>query len=129
MNGYDYRKRYGKHKYPAPLGIGPCEHGCGTEMDRNSSHAPTGVDLWGECPNNPKDGKRMGGPIDYEIVVERRIRALETRAQKAEERARRAERAAGPKRKLERKLHASENKAAKLRDKLLRIKLAIRNIR
>jgi hypothetical protein len=49
----------------------------------------------GECPNNPVDGKSLGGDADYEVVVERRIRTLEARAKTAEERAAVAEEAAG----------------------------------
>lgn len=78
-NGHDYGKEYGRHSYREE-GTSDCKYGCGCWAGDANSGGPVGLDpLSGECPNNPKDGKRIGGTADYEIVVTRRIRALEGR--------------------------------------------------
>jgi len=82
-NGHNYSKEYGKHKY-AGEGTSDCQHGCGCWMGPARSDGPVGLDPFGECPGNPVDGKQVGGKADYEIVVTRRIRALESRAYQAE---------------------------------------------
>jgi len=41
------------------------------------SGGPVGVDPFGECPGNPKDGNRLSGFGDREVVITRRIRNLE----------------------------------------------------
>ena len=84
-NGHDYSKEYGGHKYADHDGTSDCKYGCGCSMGPSMSHGPTGLDPDGECPNNPKDGKRLPGNADYEIVVERRIRGQESRAFSAEQ--------------------------------------------
>ncbi len=76
-NGYDLRKEYGSHKYADHGGTSNCEHTCGCWMGSSSSGGPLGVDPFGECPGNPKDGKPLGGKSDYEVVVKRRICHLE----------------------------------------------------
>ena len=79
-NGHDYSKEYGSHKYPEDhWHTSDCEYGCGCSAGPTSSHGPTGLDpLGGECPNNPLDGEMVGGKADYDIVVTRRIRRLES---------------------------------------------------
>jgi hypothetical protein len=79
-NGYDYTKEYGPHDYPSGEdGTADCRNGCGCSAGNFTSHGPLGLDpLGGECPGNPKDGKLVGGKADYDIVVTRRIRRLES---------------------------------------------------
>lgn len=85
-NGHDYSKEYGPHKYEDGPGTYDCEHGCGCWAGPTRSGGPLGIDpLYGECPKNPKDGKLVGGDVDHEIVVERRIRALESTAFRGQE--------------------------------------------
>jgi len=86
-NGHDYSKEYGLHKYSDdPHHTQDCQHGCGCWAGPARSGGPVGLDpLGGECPNNPKSGERLSGNADYEIVVERRISALETRVYNAEQ--------------------------------------------
>lgn len=91
MNGYDYRKEYGGHKYAGHDGTSDCEYGCGCSMGPTMSHGPTGLDTFGECPGNPKDGVKLGGKADYDVVVERRIQALSRRAYHADELAKKLE--------------------------------------
>lgn len=87
-NGYDYRKEYGPHDYgDDPHRTVNCKHRCGCAMGPSTSDGPIGVDPFGECPGNPKDGKLLGGNADQRVVVTRRIRALERRAMEAEARA------------------------------------------
>jgi len=76
-NGHDYTKEYGEHDYGNQQGTYNCKHHCGCWMGPARSGGPVGVDPFGECPGNPKDGKLVGGSADYEIVVTRRIRGLE----------------------------------------------------
>ncbi len=65
----------------------------------------------GECPNNPKSGQRLPGNADYEIVVTRRIRGLESEVYNLRERAEKAEKRAGVKKtELAEKLEAAEKK-------------------
>lgn len=81
-------KKYGKHKYVGRDGTLDCKYGCGCSMGPTSSSGPTGLDPGGTCPNNPEDGKLLGGKADYDYVVTQRIRDLESRAYAAEERLR-----------------------------------------
>lgn len=86
-NGHDYSREYGPHKYSDDHDhTQDCQHGCGCWAGPARSGGPLGLDpLGGECPNNPKGGERLPGKADYDIVVERRIRGLETRACNAEQ--------------------------------------------
>lgn len=79
-NGYEH-KEYGEHKYH---GNSDCEYGCGCWMGSSNSGGPTGLDPFGTCPNNPKDGVKRGGTIDYDDVVTQRIQDWEERAVLAE---------------------------------------------
>jgi hypothetical protein len=72
MNGYDYSKPYGEHEYKKDT-TSDCVHGCGCWMGMAHSGGPIGLDPFGECPNNPTDGKRSSPSVDHEIVVERRM--------------------------------------------------------
>src|SRR3989338_557384 len=107
-NGHDYSKEYGEHDYPgAPHHTSDCKHHCHCWAGPSNSGGPVGLDTFGECPGNPKDGKLVGGNADYEIVVHRRIDKLQARAHAAEEKARHMSKAAGtPRVKLERQLQA-----------------------
>lgn len=85
-NGHDYTKEYGPHEYPAaPDHTSDCKFGCGCWAGPARSGGPLGLDPFGECPGNPKDGRKLGVNTDYEIVVTRRIRVLESRAYNAEQ--------------------------------------------
>jgi len=87
-NGYDYSKEYGPHKYARHDGTSDCEYGCNCWAGPANSGGPVGLDpLGGECPKNPKDGKLVGGSVDYQIVVTRRIRKLESDLYDAREKA------------------------------------------
>ena len=90
-NGYDYSKEYGPHKYREDDGQGDCQHDCGCYMGGHHSGGPIGLDPFGECPANPKDGNLVGGSADHKIVVERRIRKLTSDLSNAEKRAKDAE--------------------------------------
>lgn len=79
-NGHDYSKEYGGHSYPNLEGTSDCKYGCGCWMGPARSGGPIGLDPFGECPGNPKNGEKIGGKNDYEIVVTRRISNLETQA-------------------------------------------------
>ncbi len=79
-------KEYGEHQYPDHDGTGDCKHGCGCWMGPARSGGPTGLDPFGKCPKNPKDGSLLGGNADYDYVVTERIRNLESRLYNAEER-------------------------------------------
>ncbi|MBI2096295.1 MAG: hypothetical protein HYT43_01525 [Candidatus Taylorbacteria bacterium] len=50
------------------------------------SGGPTGLDPFGKCPKNPKDGELLGGNADYDYVVTERIQKLESQLYSAEER-------------------------------------------
>jgi len=79
------KKKYGEHNYdPGPC-FGKCKNGCGCEMASSSSSGPVGLDPFGTCPNNPKDGKLLGGNLDYEYVVNERIESLVWRLLNVEE--------------------------------------------
>ena len=54
-------------------------------MGPSNSGGPTGLDPFGTCPNNSKDGKLLGGNADYDYVVTERIRDLSSRLYAAEE--------------------------------------------
>lgn len=84
-NGHDYSKGYGPHEYEDGPGTYDCEYGCGCWRGPTRSGGPIGVDPRGECPKNPADGNLVGGNADHEIVVERRIRALESAAYQGQE--------------------------------------------
>ncbi len=95
-NGLDYDKKYGPHKYEDHGGISDCKHGCGCSTGPATSDGPVGLNpLSGECPRNPKNGNLIGGNSDYEIVVTRRIMALESKLFEARERVDKAEKIAG----------------------------------
>ena len=78
-NGHDNSKEYGSHEY-GDKGTSNCRYECKCWMGPARSGGPIGLDPFGECPNNPKNGERLGGNDDYEIVVTRRIRALESQS-------------------------------------------------
>ena len=82
-NGYSH-KEYGEHKYSYD-GTSDCKHGCGCWMGPTLSGGPTGLDPFGTCPKNPKDGKFLGGTADYDYVVTKRIQILSSCLQKAED--------------------------------------------
>jgi len=84
-NGHDLRE-YGRHKYANHHGTSDCQYGCGCWMGPARSGGPTGLDPFGKCPKNPKDGKFLEGNADYDYVVTERIRNLESRLYRAEER-------------------------------------------
>jgi len=54
-------------------------------MGDSRSGGPLGLDPFGACPGNPKDGKELGGHADYHQVVEQRINDLQGRATRAED--------------------------------------------
>jgi len=83
-NGHGH-KEYGEHKYADHDGTSDCQHGCGCWMGPARSGGPTGLDPFGICPNNPKDGKLLGGNADYDHVVTERIRNLESQLYWAKE--------------------------------------------
>jgi len=58
-------------------------------MGRFTSSGPTGLDPFGSCPQNPKDGKLLGGNVDYDHVVTERIQSLSSRLNRAENRLKR----------------------------------------
>jgi len=87
-NGHGH-KEYGKHKYANHGGTSNCEYGCGCWMGPARSGGPVGLDPFGACPNNPEDGKLLGGNADYDYVVTERIRDLTTRLYLAEDRLKR----------------------------------------
>lgn len=76
-------KEYGGHKYDE-VGSSDCHHGCGCSMAPASSSGPMGLDPFGICPKNPKDGLLLGGNADYEYVVNSRIDSLKSRLSSAE---------------------------------------------
>lgn len=82
-NGHE-KKEYGGHSY-ASEGTSDCSHKCGCWMGGFQSGGPLGLDPRGDCPNNPVDGQRRNGNIDYHDVVNQRIRCLGSRAYNAEE--------------------------------------------
>ncbi len=97
-NGHDYNKEYGTHQYDDDVHhTSDCKHKCGCWMGPARSGGPAGVDPFGECPKNPKDGKLLGGNADQDVVIERRIRRLETKAYGAEQRAETLEKINGKK--------------------------------
>ena len=79
-------KEYGEHKYSKGDGRIECKHGCGCWAGSATSGGPTGLDPFGACPKNPKDGKLLGGTADYDHVVTERIQNLSSRLYKAENR-------------------------------------------
>ncbi len=83
MNGQDTQKEYGDHKYENYPGTSDCKNGCGCRMSGFQSWGPLGIDPFGKCPGNPKDGKSLGGNKDYEYVVSQRIDNLESELREA----------------------------------------------
>ena len=77
-------KEYGGHAYADHNGTSDCQRGCGCWMGPARSGGPTGLDPFGACPQNPADGKLLGGKADYDHVVTERIRNLESRLYAAE---------------------------------------------
>ena len=84
-NGHGF-KEYGGHQYTDHDGTSDCKHACGCWMGPARSGGPTGLDPFGKCPKNPKDGKLLGGNADYDYVVTERIKDLSSRLYKAEDR-------------------------------------------
>lgn len=85
-NGHS-KKEYGTHEYPdSDGGRVDCKFGCGCWVASATSNGPLGVDPFGACPMNPKDGNLLGGKYDYENLVTYRIRDLEFALYKAKER-------------------------------------------
>ena len=78
-------KEYGGHQYADHDGTSVCKHGCRCWMGPARSGGPSGLDPFGKCPNNPKDGKSLGGSADYDYVVTERIQNLESQLSKAKE--------------------------------------------
>ena len=76
-------KEYGPHKYEEDV-TSDCEYKCGCWMGPYKSGGPLGLDPFGICPGNPKDGKLLGGKEDYNFVVKQRIKELESRLYHAE---------------------------------------------
>ncbi len=83
-------KEYGKHQYDEN-GLNDCKHGCGCYVGHSDSDGPIGLDPFGKCPKNPKDGHLLsenenchGRNVDYEYVVKERIKDLESWLQSAE---------------------------------------------
>jgi hypothetical protein len=83
VNGQDTQKEYGDHKYENYPGTSECKNGCGCRMSGFQSWGPLGIDPFGKCPGNPKDGKSLGGNKDYEYVVSQRIDNLESELREA----------------------------------------------
>lgn len=81
-------KEYGGHEYTDRYGTSKCKHGCGCWVSSFDSGGPTGLDPFGWCPRNPKDGELLSwdGSADYDYVVTRRIRDLSSRLSHAEDR-------------------------------------------
>lgn len=82
-NGHE-KKQYGGHDYGNSEGTSNCKFGCGCWMGPFRSDGPIGLDPFGRCPNNPADGVRRSGNIDYEDVVKQRIADLQTKLSQAE---------------------------------------------
>jgi len=83
-NGHE-SKEYGKHRYANYDGPSDCEFDCGCWKGPTRSGGPIGLDPSEDCPNNPKDGKLLGGDKDYDYVVTKQIQDLNTRLYKAED--------------------------------------------
>jgi hypothetical protein len=122
-NGHDYSKEYGPHKYDDDIHhTSDCKFKCGCWMGPARSGGPAGVDPFGECPGNPKDGELVGGSADQDIVIERRIKRLETSAYTAEERAKELEEINSKKKiQLHRDLKEAEKEIAGLKKTLVEI--------
>jgi translation elongation factor EF-1beta len=117
-NGYKHRQ-YGEHEYPNPEGTSDCIYGCGCWMGPSRSDGPLGVDPHGLCPNHPLDDGPLRKGIDYEDLVNQRIRALKIEVKRQEERAEKAEVAAGIERmELVDQLANTERKVKNLEKKL-----------
>lgn len=115
-NGHDHSKEYGPHRYDQG-DRGDCV--CGCRMSGFSSDGPVGLDPFGACPANPKDGKLLGGSSDYELVVAQRFERLAHRAYVAEQSFRAVE--PGTK-KLAVELRRTKAKLAKSEETLRKIK-------
>jgi len=123
-NGHDYLKEYGPHQYRDD-GMGKCQNGCGCYMASAHSGGPIGLDPFGECPNNPKNGNLFGGNADHEIVVERRIRRLSSELSSAQAELYSTKKLVGQSvLSVSRKLKRSRENEKRLKDKLLKIRKA-----
>ncbi len=113
----DTSKEYGPHKYADQDGTSDCEFRCGCWAGPTRSGSKLlGVSAFGECPNNPLDGTRLGGTQDHEVVVERRFRKLEKELYEAKEKLRQIDPATL---KLTEKAQAAERDLSDLRMKLV----------
>lgn len=83
-NGHE-PKEYGGHKFADHDGTSDCQYGCGCWMGSSRSGGPAGLLEFGKCPNNPIDGKRLGGNQDYDMIVSQGITKMRQRLQRAEE--------------------------------------------
>ncbi len=99
MLNHEKTKEYNDHKYPKNDSVHvECEYGCGCWLgprkvlnigitfERLAGSGPVGLDIYGECPKSPKDGKSLGGQRDYDLIVTRRINKLIADLAHAEER-------------------------------------------
>ena len=77
-NGREHRKldEYGSHSYNTE-GTSDCIYKCGCWCGPARSGGPLGINPLGNCPNNPLDGNKQSGKLDYEDVVIGRITKLE----------------------------------------------------
>jgi len=90
------------------------------------SRGPTGIDPNGECPANPKNGVKLEGDADYDVVVERRIRALSSQASRALELAERLDKIKKtPKAKLFERVEALEAELVRKNEVLESVKSAL----
>lgn len=124
-NGHDYSKEYGPHKYDDDIHhTSDCKNGCGCYMGPAMSGGPAGVDTFGECPKNPKNGRLIGGNADQDVVIERRIRKLESEAYHATQRAEELEKINGEEKiQLHRDLEEATKEIKRLKDVLKEIRL------
>ncbi len=122
-NGHDYSKEYGPHKYADHDGTSDCQYGCKCWLGPARSGGPIGLDPFGECPNNPKDGERLDGNGDHEVVVTRRIRALESQVYAGKQAIEQLEKIKKtPKSKLFKQVKVLEGKLCKANDFLENLK-------
>lgn len=117
-NGYSHRK-YGKHSYPSEDGTSDCVYGCGCWMGPARSDGPLGIDPQGLCPNHPLDKGSLRPKIDYEDLVNQRIRTLESEGSNQRDRATKAEaRLKGARKLLIEQLEESQACVQRYRNKL-----------
>lgn len=124
-NGHDYNKEYGSHKYSDDIHhTSDCKYGCGCWMGPAMSGGPAGVSPFGDCPKNPINGKLLGGNADQDVVIERRIRKLESEAYHATQRADELEKINGEEKiQLHRDLEKATKEIKRLKDVLKEIRL------